>query len=347
MNKQPLSLDNEKFIQSVDKENLARILNNFPETCLKTLEKAKDSLKIPNSWNNFRFNKIIVSGMGGSGIVGDLTKTTAKPSVPFFINHKSKIGELLDKNTLSLIISFSGKTKETISCFNESIKKTPYTFVISTNGEAILKAKAKKIPFFQFKHPGPPRAALWTQFVILISLLKKLRLTKIKDLESSFKKLKKINEKLSPKTPTRSNLSKHLAYSIFKHIPVIITLSEEKPVGHRWATQFHENSKNFAFTLELPEAFHNFVECRLPDFLKYELFFIVLSTKKKNPHLSKAINFFEKYNFNYEFVASPEENYLEKVIHLTLIGDWASYYLSILNKIPPLPTERITWLKKH
>ncbi len=38
---------------------------------------------------------------------------------------------------------------------------------------------------------------------------------------------------------------------------------------------------------------------------------------------------------------------LARILSVIYIGDWASFYLAILNKIDPTPVDRISYLKKR
>lgn len=337
-----LSLDNQNFIQSVDRENLAKIISQSSQNGLKILSRARKSILIPKNWP--KFGKVVVSGMGGSGIVGELAKMLISPSFPFLIVKNNKIGLSLDKNTLSIIVSFSGNTKETLSCFKESLKKKAHIFVISSGGEIIKIAKSKRIPYFQINHPGPPRTALINLLIPMLVLLEKLHLASLKGLSSSLKKLKELNQYFEPKVPTEKNISKHLAYTIFKHLPIITALSQEKALGWRWATQFQENSKNFAFTAELPEIFHNLVEAKFPELIEGDVFFIILGSKKHN-HITKFAKFLSQRKICFTTIIGQGKTCLERIWYLILLGDWTSYYLAILNNTPPAPTNQISQLK--
>ena len=46
-------------------------------------------------------------------------------------------------------------------------------------------------------------------------------------------------------------------------------------------------------------------------------------------------------------VASVGKGLLARIFSLIYIGDFASYYLAILNKCDPTPVERVTYLKNE
>lgn len=343
-----LSLDDLNFIASLDKKNLAKLMVETSSQGINILEEVKSHLSFPKNWLNSKnqpnFNKIVAIGMGGSGIVGDLVKMLINPPLPFLVIKDDKIEPFLDKNSLSIIISFSGQTKETLSCFRQALAKKSKIFVISSNGELLKLAKSKKIPFFQINHPGPPRVALIAQLIPLLILFENLHLAHFKGLSSSLKKAEKRSHSFSLNTPSKKNKAKHLASNLFNHLPIIISSVEEKAIAQRWANQFQENSKNFAFTGQWPEIFHNLVEARLPKFTKEKLFFLILtSTKEEN--IEKLTFSLKQKQISYTTIIGQGENYLEKIWYLINLGDWTSYYLAILNNVDPRPTDQITLLK--
>ncbi|OQB44287.1 MAG: bifunctional phosphoglucose/phosphomannose isomerase [Parcubacteria group bacterium ADurb.Bin159] len=343
------SLDNQRFIKSLDKKNLASVIEQWPNYSLKILEKAQKELSIPQNWvnkgKNVCFYKIIVNGMGGSGIVGDVAKLVANPRLPFIVFKNNKIDSVLDENTLFIPISFSGNTNEVLICLKMALSKKAKIFIITSNGKLLKLAKTKKIPFFQIKHPGPPRLALGPQLVPLLILLEKLHLFQSNHLIPVLKKNYQVNKKFSPPVLSKKNLAKQIAFTLFNYLPIIATSSKEKVLGERWMTQFHENSKNFAFNCQWPEIFHNLVEANLPQSIKEKLFFIILSSKNEN-YIKKLTFSFREKQISYLTIIGQGKNYLEKIFYLITLGDWVSYYLAILNNVDPTPVKHIERLKK-
>ncbi|MEJ2104427.1 MAG: hypothetical protein P8X47_07615 [Ignavibacteriaceae bacterium] len=109
------------FIQKYDTENQFKVL--------------KDSYKqIASAWNNKidlsdlkreKFSSIVFCGLGGSAISGDLLidYLSVELSIPFSVVRGYDIPSFANNNTLIIISSYSGNTEETISCFNQAIKK--------------------------------------------------------------------------------------------------------------------------------------------------------------------------------------------------------------------------------
>ena len=65
-----------------------------------------------------KFSSIIICGMGGSAIGGDLLLGLARTSlkIPAFVNRTYALPEWVNEKTLAIFSSYSGGTGETLSC---------------------------------------------------------------------------------------------------------------------------------------------------------------------------------------------------------------------------------------
>ena len=105
--------DSEKF-KAVDRSGMIDLCLNSPKLFVEAAElAAKIQLDYPKPDN------IIVAGMGGSGIGGDLLKdwTRTKIEVPIEVNREYHLPAYADKKTLVLLSSYSGDTEESLSAY--------------------------------------------------------------------------------------------------------------------------------------------------------------------------------------------------------------------------------------
>ena len=79
----------------VDSENMLEVLKSFPQQC-------KDALTLPKGiMVKGEVTSVVVCGMGGSGIGGDLLKTYLHDSkLPVFVIRDYKVPEWVDQYTL-------------------------------------------------------------------------------------------------------------------------------------------------------------------------------------------------------------------------------------------------------
>ncbi|MDA2922152.1 bifunctional phosphoglucose/phosphomannose isomerase [Patescibacteria group bacterium AH-259-L07] len=346
------TLDNIQQIKALDRSNMADFIADLPDQILKAYKQSQ-KIKLPKNFKNI--SNIVACGMGGSAIGGDIVKALIdnQLSLPFIINRSYQLPQTVNKNSLVFLVSFSGNTQETLSCAKVALKKKAHVFVITNGGKLLVLAQEKNLPLFTFTYKGPPRAALGYLFIPMLITLKKLGLVKIDafNITESIEKLKSFNQLSYPETTSEKNIAKYLAYFTFDHLPIIIAPQNLDGIARRFKTQMAENAKTFSFFETAPEIFHNSIESQFPWRLKDDIVFLTLESTKNETEFKQSITAFKKLldkeNIHWEAIPSFGDNIFLNVLSFILVGDWISFYLSILNEIDPTPVERIQWLKNQ
>ncbi len=108
------------------------------------------------------FNAVVLSGMGGSAIAGDIVRSylSGKIQIPFLVQRHYRLPEFVNRKTLVICSSYSGNTEETLSAYDDAISKGAKLIVMTTGGELNAKAGADKVPVARIPTGLPPRAAL-------------------------------------------------------------------------------------------------------------------------------------------------------------------------------------------
>ena len=72
-------------MKTIDKDNMFQSIWDFPENIIDAL-KISEEIKIKNDYENI--NKVIVAGMGGSAIGGDVVNSLIEKDIkiPFIVN---------------------------------------------------------------------------------------------------------------------------------------------------------------------------------------------------------------------------------------------------------------------
>ena len=105
----------------------------------KQIAKFKNQLRFePVIKNRNKFivnNSLLIVGVGGSRLAGDLLKII-KPEVPIIVHPANKLPppSWLKKKKI-VFISYSGKTKETISALEEAVRRGNDIFIITSGGD--------------------------------------------------------------------------------------------------------------------------------------------------------------------------------------------------------------------
>lgn len=346
-------LDNHENISKIDQGNLLQSVSEFPIQCERAWSEIK-KVVLPSYY--ISIEKIVVLGMGGSGIAADVVKE--------YLNDQNKtsmevirdynIPAYADKDTLVIVSSYSGNTEETLSAFRQAISKKSKIVTITTNGKIAELSKSLNIPLYQFHYDTEPRQAFGFSFASILGILNKLALINIDDNEfkETITHLKKLQSLLKPDVPFASNQAKELAKHLHNKIVVILGGGILKPVARRFKTQLNENSKQVAFWEELPEACHNFIAgLEFPSKLSDNIFVLLLSSQYDHPRIKLRQNVIleilnQKGIPNEELIINTAPSKLSEVLSFIFLLDYASYYLAILNKIDPKTIFNIKYLKK-
>lgn len=326
---------------------------NFPKQFKVGIRAAKDAEFV----KKIAADNIIICGMGGSALPGDILKTAnlslKLTKLPIFVHRNYGLPNEANKNSLIVCISYSGNTEETISAFNEAKTKGLKIIVISSGGKLINLAKRRKIPFALVPEGIQPRCALGYQFSALAKLLSRMGLIKNIDRE-----LLSLEKNLQPKKFKEKG--KKLAEKLKNSIPIIYGSGNFALLAKIWKIKFNENSKILSFFNFFPELNHNemvgIAENKIKNLNKF-LKVIILRDKsgdKKNLKRIKITSeILEKKGINVIFVDIPilnpqrREKFFDKLFSNILLSDWVSYYLALLQKINPEPVKTVEDFKER
>jgi len=298
---------------------------------------------------------IVVAGMGGSAIGGDVVKTIVHQElrIPFYVNRNYTLPNWVNEKTLVICSSYSGNTEESLSAYEDALKKGAMICGISTGGQLSEKIQSKGFDLITIPGGLQPRAALAYSFVPMLYLLRKIGLISnslIDNLSSSITSLE--NKRDASSVGNASNPIYKMAKDIYGMIPIIYGITDTTSVvALRWKGQLCENSKMLAYHNEIPEMNHNEIVGwgNNPDLLS-ELSVIWLRDKNDNERvrarqdITKTL--LNDINIMQHEVSAEGENNIERLLDLINYGDWLSYWCAILHNTDPSPVEKINKLKK-
>jgi len=346
-------LDNPEIIENFDKSDMKSILLSFAGQ-YREAKNSVQSFNISSSYGQVK--NIVISGMGGSAIGGDLIRSLFNEEcpVPIVINRDYKVPHFVDDSTLFIAVSYSGNTEETISAFENALEKKAKIISISCGGKLQeLSKKAGTLHFTVEKKGLQPRCAFGYLFVPMIYFLSKTGLItdQSQNLEESAEIINHAVTKLSPDVSTEKNKAKQLAITLYDKLPVIYAPQRYFDViAMRWKGQINENSKMMAFHNAIPEMNHNeIVGWGSPIDISQKCVLIILTHKNESPKIRKRIDvtksLITKEGTQVIEIQAEGESILAKALYLIYLGDFVSYYLAMLNGVDPTPIERIQILK--
>jgi glucose/mannose-6-phosphate isomerase len=342
-------LDEPEKIKAVDKSNMI----NF---CLDSAKLYDEAAKLADNIqvNYSKPDNIIVAGMGGSGIGGELLKDWArnKATVPIEVNREYQLPAYAGKRSLVLITSYSGDTEESLGAFLDALKRKCMIFCVSSGGALLENAERLNVPYLRVPVGMPPRAALPYLFVPLLLGMEKMGLVSgaSEELSEALTLLEKISKDNSPEKPTKENFSKTLALNIGQTAPVVYGFGFYRSVAERFKTQFNENSK-------IPAKWEVFSELNHNEIVGWEragelakCFSAIFIRDREEPteirsRIEITKELVGKAGVGMFEVPAQGKSPLARMLSTTLIGDFTSVYLALLHGVDPTPVKTINYLK--
>jgi len=346
-------LDDLAEMKRIDKSDMLSFCVEASKHC-REAAKLAEAVRIKYS----KPQTIIVAGMGGSAIGGELLKdwTRDKIDVPIEICREYSLPAYADESTLVFVVSYSGETEEALSMFLDAIKRNCMTFCISSGGKLLEFAEKLKLPYLQVPSGIPqPRAALPYLFIPMPIFLEKLGL--ISDVSSeiseAIKVLEQVKDENSPETILNDNSCKMLASKINGTVPVIYGFGIYRAVAQRYKQQFNENSKIPAKWDSFPELNHNEIvgwEGAKELSNHFSTIFIREISEpeeiRQRIEATKELISQEATKKIFE-VWSSSQSRLARMLYTIYIGDFTSVYLAILRGVDPTPVKTISLLKER
>ncbi|MBN1633136.1 MAG: bifunctional phosphoglucose/phosphomannose isomerase [Ignavibacteria bacterium] len=341
------------MINEIDKSNMYNVLKNFHKQISEAIDIGK----------NFYFSgfgiksikNIIINGLGGSAIGGDLVRsfTHYNTSIPININRNYHLPGFAGKNTLSIISSYSGNTEETNSAYSESINKGCRIICISSGGNVEKMAIKNKNLFVKIPGGLQPRCAIGYSFFILLIILSKFGFFQVKDSElNKVKENIRENADLFSAINNENNNALKIAKMMQNRLPIIYSSTDILDVVNlRWRGQIEENAKQLSYGNVYPEMNHNeLVGWEKNRDILNKIIVVFLKDIDDNNRIKMRMEITEKiyrkYTDSVISIYGEGNSRLERIFNLIYLGDWISYHLAILNNVDPTPVDAITYLKE-
>lgn len=294
---------------------------------------------------------IILAAMGGSAMAGEVVFSTQPLGIPAYINRNEHLPDWVGKNWLCLASSYSGNTRETLSCYDEAVARGCRVLTMSSGGELARKAATQDGPHRELDPGQPPRTAMGQAVVGILWLLwSEGLIPDTRDqLHSTSDLLKSLYlEGLGAKEPWGTSIGR-AALQLATKTTAIVSAGKTAPTALRWAQQLNENAKSSAFAATVPEMLHNLIE-GIDDFSARGGVLVLLRDNSHTPteaaafdHLSQSVQ--DKGGVVLA-IHSRGRSLLERTFSLMYFGDQVSYHVALLHGVDPTPVERIGRLKE-
>jgi glucose/mannose-6-phosphate isomerase len=349
------SLDDLSYIKKIDPQGMYDLLLSFPVQ-VDTAYAIGQRCPLPEVKSSSVKN-IVVTGMGGSAIGGDLARSYLAEDlkIPFLICRNYTLPTFVGPDSLVIASSYSGNTEETVEAYQQAKDAGAKLLAITTGGELAEKATSDRIPLIKIPPGLPPRAALGYSFVPLLVSLWRMKLAPDRciDFFEGEHILKQGVDEYRVEVPLSENLAKEMATKLHRKLPIIYSATDHfDAVAVRFKGQLCENSKMLAFFNFFPEFNHNELVGwnKLYD-LQPHLAVVILRDEDDHHRIRRRMELVrgivEDLDVPVYELESKGGCLLERMFSLIQLGDFISFYLAILNEVDPTPVEVIDYLKRE
>lgn len=346
-------LDASDIVSKLDASNMLRLISSLPGQCREANEIGKKT-KIPRP--DRKIDNIVFAGLGGSAIGADVVRVYLQNELkmPVIVCRNYTLPAFVGKGTLLFCSSYSGNTEETLSSFEDGIKKGALIITMGSGGK--LKELALKNHFTHVDIPEgfPPRTALGYMSITVLAILARFGFItpKDKEIDDIYSALTGLRDKeIGADVPFEKNIAKKLALSLHGKLAVIYGTSDSTEAACiRWRGQIAENSKTLASSHVFPEMNHNeIVGWEFPKHVLKEAKVIFLRDQNDHPRTQARIkismDIIKKSGAEIFEIERKEGGLLARIFSLIYMGDFISFYLAVLNNIDPTPVRQVDYLK--
>ncbi|MEW2354178.1 bifunctional phosphoglucose/phosphomannose isomerase [Spirillospora sp. NPDC029432] len=320
---------------------------------------------------------IVVTGMGGSGISGDVLAAVCGSgcAVPVVTVRGYHLPGWVGAADLVIAVSCSGATEETLVVAAEAARRgCRLLFVGGADSPLAELAGRNRGLFVPARSVGQPRATLWGLTVPLLLAARTLKLLDLPDevLESAAGRLEDVAHRCRPASEPFVNPAKRIALDLMGDVPLVWGTSPlAGTAAYRFCCQLNENAKYPGVWGELPESGHNqvvafdgyFAAARRgggtddqDDFFRdraddaeHGLHLVMLRDTAEHPQVARRREVTEELararGIAVTEIAAEGEHPLERIATMIALSDYITVYLAIALGADPTPVSAIQELK--
>ena len=295
--------------------------------------------------------RILVGGMGGSAIAGDLAAGLLAEAgggdlrvVRGYRLPPTRQGDLV------ILCSYSGNTEETLSLEAQASERGVQRLAMSSGGELSARS-CRDMPLIRIPGGSPPRAALPSLLGRLLGLLAGWGgdWHPGDGMGEAVAELRETAAACAPERLPKDDEAKLMALALGDESPVFVSLGESSAaVGLRLRCQMEENAKRLALSRELPELHHNSwvpwmegtvggIPVWLGEAAAHERVRIRARLSAKKLREMGSASF---------YLPGRGDSALSQVLTSVLLGDYLTVYHALMRGVDPTPVGAIEILKR-
>jgi glucose/mannose-6-phosphate isomerase len=347
-------LDDLASLEALDSEDVLGAVERFPEQCREAWGIGTSASGLPDATD---VASVVVLGMGGSGVAGDVTQAVVEPRLPLPLRTVKGYGPLpewIGRNTLVFAVSYSGKTEETIAALSEAHARGARAVAISSGGPLADIAREQGVAHIAIPGGLQPRASLGYLTLPVLAVLDKVGLIPplSDDLAEAEEVLARLALRCHRGRRVEENPAKDLAARIVGHIPFIY--GQEGLTGvaaYRFKCDLNEYGKTPSSWHFFPELNHNEIVGwnQLAAVTRRSCVVVMLRDTDEHPRIVRRIEITQglirDQVADVVEVRAEGRSPLARVLSLVLVTQLAAIYVGLAYGVDPGPVRVIEDLK--
>jgi glucose/mannose-6-phosphate isomerase len=296
---------------------------------------------------------VVILGMGGSGIAGDIVRAIAAPfmSVPLTVVKGYEAPSFVNEGTLCFAVSFSGNTEETLEAAQGAAAAGARMVALSHGGRLAELAAAWDAPHIRLPDIPMPRAGIGAVGIPPLLVLEQVGLFPgaTQYVADAVQQLARRRDQLI----VDGSSAHRLAEQIDRTMPIAYGSDLGEVAACRFKCQVNENAKAPAFSGGVPEMCHNEI-CgwgQHGDVTRQVMTVVRFRHDFEHPQVARRFDLtadvLDEVVHAVVDVRAEGEGPLAQLFDLVIQGDFVSLHLAALAGVDPGPIPVLDQLKQE
>lgn len=349
-----IDIDDVGALERIDSEDVLGAVERFAAQCREAWAIGARVEELPSAEG---IDSVLVLGMGGSGVSGDVLQTVggARAAVPITVlKSYGPLPAWVGSGTLTFAVSYSGSTEETVAATRDALDRAARVVTVSSGGPLAELAADHRVPNIAIPSGLQPRASLGYLALPLLAAVEKLGVLPHveEDVAETLAVLDDLARRCHRSVPASENPAKRLARALEDKITVVYGgHGPAATAAMRFKCDLNEYGKVPAFWNAVPELNHNEIVgwSGLTDLMSRHAVLVFL--RDPGEHERVALRFEVMRDLIEAAVADVIEvratgrSVLARLMSLVFVTQLASIYVGLAREVDPGPVEVIQELK--
>jgi glucose/mannose-6-phosphate isomerase len=349
-----IDLDDVSALEKLDSEDVLGAVERFAEQCREAWAIGSAAPGLPQAAD---LASVLVLGMGGSGVSGDVLGVVAEQRLGLPVSVLKSYGPLpawVGPNTLVFAVSYSGSTEETLAALTEAFARGAHCVIVASGGPLADMAADRGAPLIQIPSGLQPRASLGYLALPILAAMQSMGL--LPGVDADVRETIEVVEELAARchrsVPRAQNPAKRLASFLEGRVAVVYGgHGAPATAAMRFKCDLNEYGKVPAFWNALPEMDHNEIVgwSGLTELTSNNMALVLLRDPEEHERVSM------RFEITRDLIGSAAADVMElkatgrsvlaRLFSLVFVTQLAAIYVGLARGVDPGPVDVIQRLK--